>query len=174
MGNICGVRKRGLTLQAVEAAMREVLEDRFPGIFVVHGPDSENQSIRVQLREDQKIDDYILFWWYQGDDYPGLPFIGGKHPRISEFGYWLLCIVEYGIAAKLNARVFGEGVGYYSNEEVKSGADKTFMDFVKRRCESIEDEEEQINCLNLIFNFAYRIVPKPLHPYIDERAFIKE
>jgi len=33
MGNIGGVRKRGLTLAKVEVAMREVIDTAFPGVF---------------------------------------------------------------------------------------------------------------------------------------------
>jgi hypothetical protein len=150
MDNIGGVRKKGLTLQSVEIAMREVLEDRFPGIFVVAGPDSENPSIRLQLKEQDDEQDYILVWWDEGDIYPGL--IGGKHPRLGDFGYWLLSVIEYGIAAKLKTRIYDEGVGYYRAEEIKRGAEKTFSDHVMRCCMHIEDLGRQKFVNDSIFN----------------------
>ena len=166
MSNIGGVRKKGLTLQSVEIAMREVLEDRFPGIFVVAGPDSENPSIRLKLKEQDDDHDYILAWWDEGEIYPGL--IGGKHPRLGDFGYWLLSVIEYGIAAKLKTRIYDEGVGYYRAEEIKRGAQKTFSDYVMRRCSHIENLGQQKFVHDSIFNLAREIVPKALHPYVDE------
>ena len=110
MGNIGGVRKDGLTLTAVETAMREVLDECFPGVFRVIGPESAlgAESVAVQVIDRRPEDDLYLLVWFDegaGEDpvYPGL--IGGKHPRIGQFGYWLLSVIEFGIAKKLGTRL---------------------------------------------------------------------
>lgn len=124
MGNFCGVRRHGLTLEEVREAAREVLDHAFPGIFTVDpGPGPLYISIKG-------MEDYFVVWYDLGKYYPGL--IGGKHPSMGKVGYWLLYLLETRIAWKLHALVFDEGVGYLSEELVRRGAELSFRDYITR------------------------------------------
>ncbi len=155
MGNLGGVRKRGLTLQAVEAAMREVLEEKFPGVFIVNGPSPASATVTLQVREREAHDDeFVLVWHDYGTIYPG--FIGGKHPYMGTFGYWLLFVLESGIAKKLKARIFDEGVGYYRADDVARGVDGDFVEYVKQQRGFV-----------LVREYERKVVPKVLWPWFD-------
>lgn len=161
MGNIGGVRKKGLTLKDVETAMREVLDEKFPGIFVVNGPTAEYATVSLQLVDRENENSYVLVWRDEGAGpnsvYPGL--IGGNHPRMGIFGYWLLSIIAYGIANKLNTRVFDEGIGYYRQSEVRAGADPTFAEFIKKNGYE--------STWFLTKSFERKITPRSLWPWFD-------
>jgi hypothetical protein len=149
------VRKRGLTLQAVEAAMREVLEEKFPGVFIVNGPSPESATVTLQVREREEDDDeFVLVWYDNSDVYPG--FIGGKHPRMGTFGYWLLFVIECGIAKKLKTRIFDEGVGYYRAEDEARGVEDDFVEYVKQQRGFAWTRE-----------YERKVVPKALWPWFD-------
>ncbi len=155
MGNYGGVRKRGLTLQAVEAAMREVLEEKFPGVFIVNGPSPASPTVTLQVREREEDDDeFVLVWYDNSDVYPG--FIGGKHPRMGTFGYWLLFVIEKGIAKKLKTRIFDEGVGYYRAEDEARGIEGDFVEYVKQQRGFV-----------LVREYERQLVPKALWPWFD-------
>ena len=163
MGNIGGVRKKGLTLAAVEVAMREVVDERFPDVFNVIGPSADFEGIALQVKVRKEEDpEYVLCWWDQGEDgiYPGL--IGGKHPRMGDFGYWLLSVIEYGIAAKLRTRIYDEGIGYYRASDIAKGAG-TWEDFGHKMWNSLAQK-----AYRAIMIRAWREqIPEPLWPWFD-------
>jgi hypothetical protein len=163
MGNIGGVRKKGLTLAQVEVAMREVVDAKFPGVFDVIGPSADFEGIALQVKVRKEDDlEYVLCWWDQGADdgvYPGL--IGGRHPRMGDFGYWLLSVIEYGIAAKLKTRIYDEGIGYYRASELKKGAG-TWEEY--RASNSF-----MVKTYNKVFMDPIwrKEIPEPLWPWFD-------
>lgn len=117
VGNITGVKQRGLTAGRVAKAMQEVVNDRFPGIFNVR-----SRSGGFRLVVESAEDDPFLEWWYQGNGW-----IGGKYPHTyGQFGLWLHGVVLFAVARELKARVYDESAGLLSKEEGETSGRRTF------------------------------------------------
>lgn len=126
MGNLSGLSREGLTIEVVAPIVREVLDSWFPGLFA-----AELKDGALLVTPTGQVEPLLAWWDEEQEDVPG--FVGGKHPRIGQFGYWLLSVIELESAKKLGAQVYDEGIGYYQPEEVERGAAPTFCDFIKER-----------------------------------------
>jgi hypothetical protein len=80
---------------------------------------------------------------------------------MGDFGYWLLSVIEYGIAAKLKTRIYDEGIGYYRASELKKGAG-TWEEY--RASNSF-----MVKTYNKVFMDPIwrKEIPEPLWPWFD-------
>ena len=123
MGNHGGVRREGLTLEEVRDALQSFTSRHFEGVLSIEheGANSSKGYGHVGLvieGEENEDKRYILVWWDNSSHNPG--FIGGNHPRIGAFGYWLLAQVELFVAAAVKGRPYDEGVGDLNHRESPS------------------------------------------------------
>jgi len=165
MSNTGGIRKVGLTLKDVADGMTAFTTEHFPGVLYVEyeGVACRKGYGHVGLAlaglEEDDDEKYALVWWDQGEITDG--FIGGNHPRMGLFGYWLLSRLQYFLAEKLDARPYDDGIGYFARD---FGPPPTFA-------EHVEDHHLTVTAKLAwkAFHHKYerRLVPKPLLPWFD-------
>jgi len=119
-----GVRRADLTMDEVVTAMREAADAAFPGCFIVEPPEAPGHGVGLRVVGE---DDYLVVWftWDDYDDDDGPAFVGGNHPRIGPFGYWIMSVICHGIAARTGARIYDDG-GYHTEKAPRP----TFRDYL--------------------------------------------
>ncbi len=129
MGNQFGVLlEPGQTVGQVAIAMREAMNERFPGVF---GVDWDAGEKAVCLMVGDKI---VLVWWDEPADEWSPARVQGDHMRCyGPFGYWLMNCVAGGVAKKLGCKVQDDGVGEpYKPEVVERWQAETFAQYLHR------------------------------------------